>query len=311
MKTLLKTIPIPINGLMLGLVSLGNLFLGLNIKFLGTLFFSIGLVLFLLMLCKIAFTFSDVINDLKNPIIASVAPTFSMGMMVIWSVLGGLLPAITGIATVGWGIAVVIHFTLVVYFVYAFIWKNKPEFHSVYPSWFIVFVGIGIIPITVGNVELTLVHLVFWIGLLFYLILLPVVWLRLQYIEEPAKPLLTIIAAPGSLCLTAYLVHFTQHNVYLVVFLLVLSQSMYAFLLFKLPTLLKLPFFPSYAAFTFPLVISATAMNLSAQFFDSLAVLKVLAVMEIAIATCIVSYVFVRYVQFIVMKMHDRRVSGV
>ena len=308
MKTLLKVIPIPINGLMLGLVSLGNLFFAHNIKFLGVLFFSIGFVLFLLMLCKIAFTFSDVINDLKNPIIASVAPTFSMGMMVICSVLAGL-SALTRVATIGWEIAAVVHFTLVAYFIYAFIWKNKPKFHSIYPSWFIVFVGFGIIPITLGNVESVIIHLVFWIGLIFYLILLPIVLLRLQYIEEPAKPLLTIIAAPGSLCLTAYLVHFTQHNVYLVVFLLVLSQSMYVFLLFKLPTLLKLPFFPSYAAFTFPLVISATAMNLSAQFFDSVAILNVLAVVELVIATCIVSYVFVRYVQFIVMKMHARKAN--
>ena len=133
MKALLKVIPIPINGLMLGLVSLGNLFFTLNIRFLGVLFFSIGFVLFLLMLFKIAFTFSDVINDLKNPIIASVAPTFSMGTMVICSVLAGL-SALTRIATIGWEIAAVVHFTLVVYFIYEFIWKNKPEFHSVYPS---------------------------------------------------------------------------------------------------------------------------------------------------------------------------------
>ena len=308
MKTLLKAIPIPINGLMLGLVSLGNLFFAFNIGFLGMLFFSIGFVLFLLVVCKIVFTFSDVINDLKNPIIASVAPTFSMGMMVIFSVLAGP-SALARIATIGWEIAAFVHCTLVIYFIYAFIWKNRPEFHSVYPSWFIVFVGIGIIPITLENVESAVVHLVFWVGLIFYLILLPVVWLRLNYIEEPAKPLLTIIAAPGSLCLTAYLVHFTQHNVYLVVFLLVLSQSMYAFLLFKLPTLLKLPFFPSYAAFTFPLVISATAMNLTSQFFDSVPALKVLAVIELVIATCIVSYVFVRYVLFIIKTIQNARQS--
>ena len=310
MKTLLKTIPIPINGLMLGSVSLGNLFLSLYLEFPGYLFFSIGLSLFLLMLCKIAFTFSDVINDLKNPIIASVAPTFSMGMMVICSVLAGPF-ALPGIATIGWGIAVCVHFTLVIYFIYTFIWKNKPEFHSVYPSWFIVFVGIGIIPITFGSMESTVVHIVFWLGLIFYLILLPIVWLRLKYIEEPAKPLLTIVAAPGSLCLTAYLVHFTQHNVYLIVFLLVLSQLIYAFVLFKLPTLLKLKFYPSYAAFTFPLVISATAMKTSAQYFSSITVLNVLTVIELFIATCIVSYVFVRYVLFIVGRLNAIKTNDV
>ena len=310
MKTLLKTIPIPINGLMLGLVSLANLFFALYLEFFGFLFFSIGFVLFLLMLFKIAFTFLDVINDIKNPIIASVAPTFSMGMMVICSVLAGPF-SLPGIATIGWRIAACVHFTLVIYFIYTFIWKNKFELHSIYPSWFIVFVGIGVIPITSGNEESTVVHLLFWLGFIFYLILLPIVWLRLKYIEEPARPLLTIIAAPGSLCLTAYLVYFTQHNVNLVVFLLVLSQLIYAFVLFKLPTLLKLPFFPSYAAFTFPLVISATAMNASAHFFDSIPALKVLTVIELLIATCIVSYVFVRYVLFIIERVHARKANGV
>ena len=123
MKTLLKTIPIPINGLMLGLVSLANLFFSLYLEFLGYLFFSIGLMIFLLMLCKIAFTFSDVINDLKTPIIASVAPTFSMGMMVICSVLAGPF-SLQGIATIGWGIAACVHFTLVIYFIYPFYLKS-------------------------------------------------------------------------------------------------------------------------------------------------------------------------------------------
>ncbi len=58
-----------------------------------------------------------------------------------------------------------------------------------------------------------------------------------------------------------------------------------------LPHLL-LHFYPSYAAFTFPLVISATALFTAVHYFDSLGmntgVLNILKVIECGIATVMV-----------------------
>ncbi|WP_332645706.1 TDT family transporter [Lysinibacillus sp. 54212] len=304
MSNLLKTIPIPISGLMLGLVSLAKLHFSLNMNLLGEFYFAVGITIFLIILCKIVFTFSDVRNDLKNQVIASVAPTFTMGMMVICSILAAQT-SLQGIATIGWGIAACLQMVLILYFTYTFVWKAKANFHSVYPSWFIVYVGSAIMPITAGNFAAKFTDIVFWIALFFYILLLPVVWQRIRSLEGPTMPLTTILAAPGSLCLTAYLQHFTSPNLYFVLFMLVVSQLLYASVLWRLPKLLKLPFYPSYAAFTFPLVISATAMNASAQFFHSQQLLNVLTFVELFIASCMVLYVLVRYVLFLKVQASD------
>ncbi|MFF5995084.1 TDT family transporter [Lysinibacillus sp. KU-BSD001] len=309
MTSWLKTIPIPMSGLMLGLVSLAKLHFSLNMELLGALYFTIGVALFLLLLCKIIFTFSHVVSDLKNPIIASVAPTFSMGTMVMCSIVAAQTSLQT-LAMIGWGMAACLQFTLVLYFTYAFVWKHKVNIQSVYPSWFIVYVGIGIIPITAGHFHALLIDIVFWIAFLCYVLLLPIVWKRIKHLEEPTMPLLTIIAAPGSLCLTAYLQHFTHPNLYFVVAILGLSQLVYVVVLWQLPKLLKLPFYPSYAAFTFPLVISATAMNTAAHFFHSMPLFHVLTHVELLIATCMVLYVLVRYLLFITANVRKNVAHG-
>jgi exfoliative toxin A/B len=67
-----------------------------------------------------------------------------------------------------------------------------------------------------------------------------------------------------------------------------------------MPGLLKLPFFPSYSAFTFPLVISAVALKKSSVFMmkqtGQYAFLGVLSQVAIALATAITFYVLLRYI---------------
>jgi len=60
---------------------------------------------------------------------------------------------------------------------------------------------------------------------------------------------------------------FDNKNILLVTLLIVLSQGLYFVILTKLPKLLVIDFYPSYAAFTFPLVISAMAVTTTANFY--------------------------------------------
>ncbi len=60
---------------------------------------------------------------------------------------------------------------------------------------------------------------------------------------HPTRPLITIVAAPGSLCLTGYLKNFAEPNFYLVVALFALSQVLYFVVLSMLPRLFKLRFY--------------------------------------------------------------------
>lgn len=69
--------------------------------------------------------------------------------------------------------------------------------------------------------------------------------------------------------------------------------------------MLKLPFSPGYAAFTFPMVIGATALFKTSHWMSTMEVLtqyahqiQFLAVIELVVATLIVAYVGLRYWMF-------------
>lgn len=298
MKHFLTKLPLPVGGVMLALLSLAKLYSTLDMPVVSTLFFGGGLVVFLLILAKVLFTFSSVREGLQNPVVASVSPTISMGTMVLASILGKS-EFFAGIATILWFVALLIQILLIAYFTSHFIWRQPLALTDLYPSWFIIFVGLGIVPTTAGAHMPQLTHAVFWLVLTTYVLLLPIVLVRLLKYEmdEPVKPLLTLLAAPGSLCLASYLNAFTHHSAWLVVALLIVSQAMYVIVLLHLPKLLNLPFYPSYAAFTFPLVISATAMFTVSTRMDFL-MLHWVAFAEIMIATVVVCYVFIRYVVY-------------
>lgn len=309
MKNFLKIIPIPICGLILGLASLGNLFKEYHLIALGNITGIISLILMLLVFSKLFLLFEHTRQMLHDPIIASVSPTFTMALMVICTYFVSF-PAILPAIRVIWLCAVAFQVMLVLFFTYHHVIKADLSIEAIYPSWFIIYVGFGVITVTAGSFFPIIGQIFFWISLACYAFLLPIIIHRVFFVKNmahPTLPLITIIAAPGSLCLTGYLKNFTHPALYLVVLLFVLSQILYVTVLSMLPHLLKLHFYPSYAAFTFPLVISATALFYAVHYFDSLGMatgfLNILKVIELAIAAGMVLYVLIHYVLFL-LKEH-------
>ena len=82
-----------------------------------------------------------------------------------------------------------------------------------------------------------------------------------------------------------------------------MATVLYILALVKAIGYLKLKFYPSYAAFTFPFVISAIAtkqtMACLANMKQPLPILQYLVLIETVIATLFVIYTFVRFMQFI------------
>ncbi len=82
MKSIIKRTPLPIAGLMLALAALGILVQPYGILYKNTL----GLMSTFILILLVTKLFSDsqsVAENLNNPIIASVTPTFSMGLMLL------------------------------------------------------------------------------------------------------------------------------------------------------------------------------------------------------------------------------------
>jgi exfoliative toxin A/B len=118
-------------------------------------------------------------------------------------------------------------------------------------------------------------------------------------------PLFCIYTAPVSLCLAGYMNTFTPPEPSLVYFMLFLSLLIYLIVIINIPRFLMMPFYPSYAAFTFPFVISAIAVKLTTAKFlgsanPSLAgIAKMIFTCQTWIAAVLVAYALVRFVMFI------------
>ncbi|MDH6603839.1 exfoliative toxin A/B [Bacilli bacterium PM5-9] len=316
MKKLLQIIPVPICGLILGLASLGNLFKQYNYFFIGNIFGVIAAILLTLIILKILFTFDDVKKSLKDPIIASTSPTFTMSIMVLCT----YLVAIDELQTISkfiWMLAVVGQYALATYFIYNFVIKEKLKIENLYPSWFVIFVGIGVISVTSSKFILVVGQVSFLIGLFFYAILLPIVIYRVFIVKNmpnPTLPLITIMAAPGALETTGYLNAFEHPNKIMVLVLLIISQITYWVVVSKVVRMIKLPFYPSYAAFTFPLVINAIAIASANVFINNCGLhfefIDKLALVELVIALGAVIYVLCRYLNYLVNQfIGDMNVS--
>lgn len=307
MDRFLKKIPMPIVGLILSLAALGNLVLSYGEIYRNAL----GIVsagLFILVTIKFICNFPELKKDLTTPIGASIFPNYSMGGMLLAAYLKPYYPkAAYGI----WIVFLLLHIVLILYFTMKFMRQFKIT--NVFPSWFIVYVGIAVAAVTGKAFQQTIGQWAFLFAFLSYLILIPIVCKRvfvIKNIPEPALPTLIIFSAPGSLCLAGYINTFETKHMLLLGFLLILSQVIYLLAIIKLTQLLRLKFYPSYSAFTFPLVISAIALKSSNAFLmnqgHSIVFLPVLVKAEEILAVLIVFYVLIRYVDSIVKAIHSK-----
>jgi len=298
---MIKKLPLPIAGVMLALAATGNLIQSYS----PTLRLLLGLlaaILGALLILKAIMYPKTILEDLKNPIIASVTPTFSMALMIL---SGYLKPISSNLGLMLWWFGFFLHSVLLIYFTIKFI--AKFDINKVFPSFFIVYVGLAAASITAPAFGLAnLGQVVFWFSFICYIILLVIISYRMLVIKaipEPAKPLFIIYAAPASLCLVGYLSSFELKSIFIVSLLAILSIIMYLICLVKLVSLLKLKFYPSFSAFTFPMVISAIATKQAYAYLSTigtnLSILKYLTLFQTIIAIIIVVYVVLKYIQFI------------
>lgn len=304
MRQIVKKLPIPIVGLMLALAALGNLVLSYGAMY-RNIFGILSAIILVLVLIKMVKYPKGVAEALDNPAVASVFPTFSMGIMLLATYVKPYSPSL---AFGAWIIGLVLHTVLIITFTkkYAFNFNIK----KVLPSWFIVYVGIVVGSVTAPAFEMIkLGQILFWFGFISYFALLPIVLKRVfmvKEIPEPALPTMAIFAAPVGLLLAGYMSSFPEKNMLIIWLLVALSQFLLLGVLLYLPKLLKLKFYPSYSGLTFPLVISAISIKLTNIFLIKterpIAMLKYVVKFEEVVAVLIVLYVLFRYISFIFAK---------
>ena len=160
-------------------------------------------------------------------------------------------------------------------------------------------------------------HAVFWFGFVCYLVLLVVVTLRYLRHEAPesARPLFCIYTAPMSLSIVGYLATADQPSLAFVGVMLVLAQLFFVVVLTRVPQFMRLSFYPSFAAMTFPFVITATALGQAVAFFRESGVyvhqaFDVLVTVETLIAIAMVLFVFAHYLRFLFRAPQEAAVAS-
>lgn len=300
---MIKNIPIPTAGVMLGLVALGNLCklqgcpeewrwaCGIAACFFGAL-----------LTLRIFLYPGSIKNDFTgNSILASVAATYFMSIMQLCTYTSAFAPVASEIV---WFAAIIAHMALILWFTWYYVIRF--QLTDVFPTYFIAYVGIVVASLTSPAFQQQdLGQALFWFGFVTYIILFALVTYRYLHITipVPAKPLFCIYTAPMSLSLAGYLAVVPHPSLLMVLAMQTAAQILFVVVLAKMPKLLRLPFFPSYAAFTFPFVITAFTLKQSLLYFQAVgytypAFLETIALAEAVISGLIVLYTAARYVNF-------------
>ena len=297
MKDIIKKVPIPLCGVMLGTAALGNLLqsYGEGIRNVCGIFATFLLILVLLKLIMFPGMIKE---DMGNPIMASVSGTFTMALMILSTYVK---PYIGQAAYIIWLLAIILHIVLIVYFTVKFV--VKLQMPKVFASYYIVYVGIVVAAVTAPAYEqLGIGAATFWFGFVTLILLLVLVtyrYVKFKEVPNPAKPLICIYAAPTSLCIAGYVQSVTSKSYGFLMGMFVVATVIYIFALVKAVGYLKLPFFPSYAAFTFPFVISAIAskqtMACVANMGHPMPFLQYVVLIETIIAVILVVYTYIRF----------------
>lgn len=300
MREIIKKVPIPTAGVALGLAALGNL-LQPYTEIVHIVCGALALLLIAMLAAKIILFPGMIRDDLHNSIMASVSATLFMTLMQL---AGYLAPLAYAPAFVLWSAASIAHLALMGWFTVRFVAHFK--LHEVFPTYFICYVGIVVASATAPSFGMQPVgHILFWFGFACYVVLLALVTYRYvkHEIPESARPLFCIYTAPMSLSIVGYLATAPDPNPLFVGVMLGLAQVLFVVVLTRLPVLLRLKFYPSYAAMTFPFVITATALGKALAFFQAGGVfvpdaLYVLFAAEAAVSVVMVGYVFAHYLHF-------------
>ena len=310
MKSVIQKVPIPTAGVALGLAALGILLQPLSEAF-HLIAGVLSLIMVAFLAAKIILFPAMVREDLKNPVFAAVSATLFMTTMQLATYLA---PLAYDAAFVIWSIAVIGHFCLMAWFTIAF--TLRFDLKQVFPTHFIAYVGIIVASLTSPTFGMEAMGaVIFWFGFALYLALLVIVGLRYikHEVPEPSKPLFCIYAAPMSLSLAGYLASAAEPNAVMVGIMAVLAQLFLVLVLTQLPKLLKIKFYPSYAAMTFPFVISASALLKAVTYFEGLGfggpvfmAAHVLISIEIILATVMVLYVLGHYLRFFFRRIEGK-----
>ncbi len=232
-----------------------------------------------------------VLAELNHPVRINFLPAISINLILL-----GILttPSFPELGLDLWRLGAALQLLLTLIIVNIWLNSERPS-ASINPAWFIPAVGNVLVPVAAAPAGYALVSWFFLsIGLFFWAILVTVIFYRLitkPALEPQMRPTLVVMIAPPAVSFLSLLAMTGEMGVgamalfFIAVFFVLL-------LLPQVPGFLRLPYFPSWWAYTFPLAAFTVACHRFAEFEGLFSDVMLLALTSIV--TLIIALVFLR-----------------
>lgn len=244
---------------------------------------------------------ANVLKELKHPVKLSFFPSISISFLLLAIAYLDINPAISHPL---WIIGAVMHLGFTLYVISSWMHHEHFQINHINPAWFIPAVGNVLVPVagvTLGYQEVSWFY--FSIGILFWVILLTIFFNRILFhnpMDTHLLPTLFILIAPPAVGFIAYirlngaLDNFAHFIYYGALFFTVL-------LLFQAARFVRLPFFLSWWAYSFPLAAITIASFLMHKLHgnEELPIFLWIASTLLVLLTLVVSIIIWRTVQAI------------
>ncbi len=226
--------------------------------------------------------------ELRHPVRLSFFPTISIGLILLAT---AARPHDAGLSLALWWPGIAIHLAFTLYVINAWIFHDRFQIQHSNPAWFIPVVGNILVPLAGvphGHPEIS--WFFFSLGLVFWPVLMTVIVYRLVFHPAlPAKllPTLFILVAPPAVGFLSYVRLAGGIDAFARV-LFHFGLFLTLFLTVQAPRFLRLKFFLSWWAYSFPVAAMTTATLVMAEatgepFLHGLAVL-LLALLSLLLA---------------------------
>lgn len=311
---IVRTVPVSICGLSLGLVSLDRfLWYVYRDIYVFNIFAVLALITTALFTLRLMFDFKGVIRAMQAPSVFAIMPTYLMTLMHLFAYAadhpGGLARDLVFLPWLG---TIAACYILMFIFTKKFLLNFRME--NVFPSWTVVFVGYVTASVTSASFGMEqLGQIIFWSGLICYLGIMPLIVYRTLIVRKIPEPLVASVAifpSPINQCVVGCIIAFGAPAGAAggaLILAAVLGTVSYVLVVGYLPIMLNRKFHSSFSCLTFPLVISAVAFYRLGEFYDLLSngIFKALQMGTLVIAVCIVVYVLMGYVMLLYREIRD------
>jgi len=206
----------------------------------------------------------EVTKDFRHPIRINFFATISISLLLLSIAFYGYWPVLS---IPFWWVGVFLQTVLALHTI-AFWVQHNFEIHHCNPAWFIPVVGNILIPITgVDFAPRELSYFYFAVGMFFWLALFTIVFYRIIFHPQlPAKfvPTFFILVAPPAVGFVSYMRLAMSWDLFSL-FLLSVAYFFVLLLIFMSRSFIRLTFFLSWWAFTFPLAAATIASMVAYQ----------------------------------------------